>query len=370
MSLASRTVTLLLISLLAATSFPDGTARAAGAEAINAGDYLVSTFKPGTDAAYGDAGSAADSLLALASTGDAKYGEDIAGILAFLQDQAEAYVKPDASGTSGAAKLALVAAVTSTDARDFGGVDLIANIKAGIGADGSFGAWPGPFASGLAMVALARNSEEVPDTMVNYLLTYAEPRANGAGGGFGCSTYPFKKDGDCPASDPDSTGMAVLGLRAAGTATSTAAANDALEWLTSTQQADGSWQNFSPVNSTGLVGPLFPAGSEQATKATAYVISCQLDSGALTTGTDSKANLIATQQGLLALTQKTYLTIGARELSATSSPTPSGAATALPSTPPSSEDLQPNLPLLYGAGVLGLVAFCWIAYLGVRQGQS
>jgi len=370
MSLASRTATLLLISLVAATSFLAGTARAAATEAINAADYIVSTFKPGTSTAYGDAGSAADSLLALAATGDPKYDEDIAGILAFLQDQAEAYVKPDASGASGAAKLALVAAATKADSRDFGGVDLIASVRAGIGADGSFGAWPGPFASGLAMVALARNSEEVPDSMVGYLLTYAEPRVGGAGGGFGCSTYPFKKDGDCPASDPDSTGMAVLGLQAAGTATSMAAANDALEWLKSTQQADGSWQNFSPVNSTGVVGPLFPAGSEQATNAKAYVISQQLDSGALTTGTDKKANLLATQQGILALTEKTYLTIGAQESGATASPTPSGAATAVPSTPPLTQDVQPNLPLLYGAGAVGLVALCWIAYLGVRQSQS
>ena len=126
--------------------------------------------------------------------------------------------------------------------------------------------------------------------------------------------------------------MAVLGLRASGSAKATQAVTDALAWLQGTQQADGSWQNYSPVNSTGLVGPLFPAGSEQATKATAYVVSQQLASGALTTGTDTKANLIATQQGIFALTGTTYATIGGAQPSA--SATPSAVASTSPTAAP------------------------------------
>ncbi len=332
MSHLRRIAVLLLISLTAAYGLAVAPARAAGAEAIKAADYIVSTFEATGDKRFGDVGSAADSVLALAATGDAKYADDIAAITTFLQSSAPAYVKPDSAGASGAAKLAIVAAAVKAEPTSFGGVDLLATVTDGVGADGAFGAFPGPFSSGLAMVALARNGRAVPDSMVDYLLRYAEPRSGSAGGGFGCATYPFKADGDCPAADPDSTAMAVLGLRASGSAKATQAVTDALAWLQGTQQADGSWQNYSPVNSTGLVGPLFPAGSEQATKATAYVVSQQLASGALTTGTDTKADLIATQQGIFALTGTTYATSGGAQPSA--SATPSAVASTSPTAAP------------------------------------
>ncbi|MCW3156907.1 hypothetical protein [Micropruina sonneratiae] len=305
-----RLSALLLVTLLLTAGPLAGIARAAGPEALKAADYIVSTFGADAAAPYGEPGSAADSLLALVATGDPKYDADVAGILDFLKTGAADYVKPDAGGDSGAAKLALVAAATGESATDFGGVDLLAQITAGIGADGAFGAWPGPFASGLAMVALARNGQQVPEPMVTYLLTYQEPRDGAEGGGFGCSTYPFAKDGDCPAADPDSSALAVLGLQAAGTEAAVDAATDALGWLAATQTEDGSWQNYSPVNSTGMVGSLFVTGTAQATKAAEYVVSQQLDSGALTTGTDDEANLLATQQGIFALTGTTYLTLG------------------------------------------------------------
>ena len=333
-----RLFAVLAVALLIAAGPLAGTARAASPEAIKAADYIVSTFGGDAAAPYGELGSAADSLLALVATGDSKYTADITGILGYLKAGAADYVKPDASGDAAVANLALVAAATGESATDFGGVDLITRLTEGVGADGAFGAWPGPFSSGLAMVALARNGQPVPESMVTYLLTYAEPRSGDEGGGFGCSTYPFAKDGDCPAADPDSTAMAVLGLQAAGTEQAIDAATDALAWLAATQQPDGSWQNYSPVNSTGLVGPLFVADTASATKATEFVIGQQLDSGALTTGTDDKPNLIATQQGIFALTGSTYLTIGS---TASANPT----ATAAPGA-----SVQPSAPATPSGG--------------------
>lgn len=331
MALIRRVLVLLMASLLSCFAVASP-ARASGTEATKAADFIVSTFKSTGDTRFGEVGSAADSLLALASTGDARYDAQIADILAVLQGEAAAFVKPDASGVSGAAKLALAAVAAHADPRSFGGVDLVTIIEGGIGADGSFGAFPGPFSSGLAMVALSRSGASVPDSMVDYLLTYAEPRTGTTGGGFGCATYPFKKGSACSAADPDSTAMAVLGLQASGSTKAKAAATDALAWLASTQQADGSWLNFSPVNSTGVVGPLFAAGSEQATRATAYVISKQLASGALSTGLDNKANLLATQQGIFALTGQTYATIGLSTATPTATAAPESSATAAPET--------------------------------------
>lgn len=368
MSLVTRVLATLVVSVLATTSFLAGSARAAGAEATKAADYIVSTFKPGTAAPYGEVGSAADSLLALAATDDPKYAADIDGIVAFLKKNAKAYVAPKASGAAGAAKLALVAAAVDADATDFGGVDLVTTVKAGIGANGAFGAWPGPFASGMAMVALVRNGQSVPEQMVDYLLTYAEPRAGGAGGGFACTTYPFDAKTGCPAADPDSTAMAVLGLQAVGSARAGTAATVALEWLAGAQQADGSWQNYAPVNSTGLVGPLFPAGSEQATRATGYVVAHQLPSGALTTGTDTKADLLATQQGILALTGKTYATIGEPAAAAPSTP-----ATTAPTATPAPAPAAPSgtdPAVAWSVGVLVLASAGVVAVTAARGRRS
>lgn len=368
MSLVTRAIATLVVTVLATTSLLAGSARAAGTEATKAADYIVSTFEPGTATPYGEIGSAADSLLALAATDDPKYAADIDGILAFLKKNAKAYVAPKASGAGGAAKLALVAAAVEADATDFGGVDLLKTVEAGVAATGAFGSWPGPFASGMAMVALVRNGEQVPEKMVDHLLTYAEPRTGGAGGGFACTTYPFDAKTGCPAADPDSTAMAILGLQAVGSARAGTAATTALEWLAGAQQADGSWQNYAPVNSTGLVGPLFPAGSEQATRATGYVIAQQLPSGALTTGADTKADLLATQQGILALAGKTYATIG--EPAAT---TPSAPATTAPTATPAPAPAAPSgtdPAVAWSVGVLLLVSAGTVAVAATRGRRS
>lgn len=355
-----RAFAVLLAAVLIGIGPLAGTARAADDPVTRAADHIVSTFKPGAAKPYGEVGEAADSLLALVATADARYATEIEQLLAFLKKQAKNYVKPKAAGTSGAAKLALVAAAAKADAKNFGGVDLITTIKDGIGAKGAFGPWPGPFASGSAMVALARNGEQVPATMVSYLLTYAEPRVDGKGGGFACTTYPFEARTGCPAADPDSTAMAILGLQAAGTTEARAAAASALAWLADTQQADGSWQNYAPVNSTSMAGPLFPAEAEQSARAVRYLLTQQLPSGALTTGTDGEPNLLATQQGVLGLTRATYATVG----DAAPVALPDAPAEAVPAAPAS----DPAAAVAWSLAVAALLAAGVIVYfVGGRQ---
>ena len=113
-----RLFALLLVALLVTAGPQVGTARAASTEAIKAADFIVSTFGADAAAPYGELGSAADSLLALVATDDSKYATDITGIVGFLKAGAADYVKADASGDSGAAKLALVAAATGESADD------------------------------------------------------------------------------------------------------------------------------------------------------------------------------------------------------------------------------------------------------------
>ncbi len=62
MSLVTRAIATLVVTVLATTSLLAGGAGAAGAEATKAADYIVSTFKPGTAAPYGEVGSAVPGL--------------------------------------------------------------------------------------------------------------------------------------------------------------------------------------------------------------------------------------------------------------------------------------------------------------------
>lgn len=364
MSLLRRSLAIVVALLVGTLGFGVVPAHADTAQAIKAADYIVTTFNPGDDKPFGEVGAAADSLIALAATGDPKYTDQIIEIVTFLQANTKAYIGPKSGGTSGAAKLAVAAAAVKLDATNFGGVDLVAEVTKGVQADGSFGSFPGPFSSGLGMLALARNNAPIPEAMVDYLITYQQPRSGTEGGGFGCTPFPFGTD--CPQADADSTALAILGLDASGSAKAVAAAATAREWLTGTQQADGSWAGYSPVNSTGMVGPLFGAGSEQAKRAEAYVAGKQLPSGALSTGADTEPNLIATQQGIFALAGLSYATIGLPA----PAPSPSG------STPASPGPVLPAAPsgtdpaVVWTVGGLLVVAVAGMAVAATRARRS
>ena len=119
MTLLRRILALLLVTVLGSLGLGSVAASAAGAEATRAADYIVSTFTTG-EKPYGEVGSAADSLIALAAADDGSHADQIASILDFLRTNAADYVTPDASGATGAAKLALAAAAAKADAKDFG----------------------------------------------------------------------------------------------------------------------------------------------------------------------------------------------------------------------------------------------------------
>lgn len=242
----------------------------------------------------GDPGQQAEQVIALVSAGNSRYDDEIDIIVTNLKSKAADYTS---DSPEAAAKLAIVAAATGNDASSFGDVNLTGTIIESVRSDGSFGSFPGPFASGLAMVALARTGSQVPAAMISYLLS--EPYILSDG----CFTFA---EGE--AADPDSTSMAILGLQAAES--SDPALAKAQDCLAGLQQSDGSFQAYSPVNSTGLAGPLLLDDARD--KAREYVASHQLADGALTTGGEGgdAADLLASTQGILVLTNQTYLTVG------------------------------------------------------------
>jgi hypothetical protein len=273
-------------------------------------------------AAATDAGIAADSLIALAASGDASLAPQATQLIGVMRSGAAAYV---AKGPEAAAKLAIAASAVGLDPRSFTGINLVDSVKSGVKPDGSFGAYPGPYASGLGMVALARAGEPVPSTMLTYLVRLAN-----TDGGFGYAAGQ--------PSDADNTGSALLGL---ATQTDSISARDAstraITWATAQQQADGSWRGYNPVNSTAVLGSALQAVGHPQAKAVQFLVGQQLSDGSLPD--QGKPNLLATQQAALLLGDTSLLKVSAPAFGGgtpTASPTTSTPTTSTP-TPTASE---------------------------------
>lgn len=275
---------------------PIASAQPDTAAAQRAAGFLVGKLVDGNHltSEFGDESITADSVLALVAADRAADAGAVDAMVAYLEERAPGY----ATSPEAAAKLILVALATDHDPADFGGTDLVATVTAGVGEDGSFGAFPGPYASGLGLIALARTDNEIPPAMIDWLLS-----RTATGGGWGY-------DAGQPA-DADSTGMAILGLTAVPdpSAEVTAAIDAAVAWAGSARQPDGSWAGFAPVNSTATLGSALQVVGVDQPEAVAYLTGRQLPDGGLPTGAEggTAADLLATAQGTLLLAGTSYL---------------------------------------------------------------
>ncbi|MEN0071081.1 MAG: prenyltransferase/squalene oxidase repeat-containing protein, partial [Propionicimonas sp.] len=266
----------------------DAAARAAG--------YLVAGLVDGNHLTsdFGNESITADAVLALVAAGRDEDAAAIDAMVGYLEQQTPSY----ATSPEAAAKLVIVALATGKDPAAFGGTDLVAAVSAGVQADGSFGSFPGPYASGLGLIALAGTGSEIPAAMTDWLVGRAD-----AGGGWGYEPGQ-------PA-DADSTGMAILGLKALPepTEAATAAIDAAVAWAGTARQADGSWPGFAPVNSTAVLGSALQAAGVEQPEAVAYLVGLQQADGGLPTGAEGAtgSDPLATAQGTLLLAGASYL---------------------------------------------------------------
>lgn len=294
---SSATVSARLLAVLVAMTLPlTACAAKVGdpAAASKAADYLVAQPAPTTTSGV------ADLVLALAASDDKSYQDEITAQVTSLKSQAAGFVEQ--GGATAAAKLAIAATAVGESATDFGGVNLVTAMVDGIAADGSVGDFPGPFASGMVMVALQRTQTAIPAAMVSYLARYQQND-----GGFGLelaatATMP---------SDADSTALAILGLNAADTTEARELRTRALDWARANQMSTGAWDGWSPVNATAMMATIFGSNSTEYAKALTYIVSQQLDSGALKTGAAgaSTGDVLATSQGIFVLTADSYANI-------------------------------------------------------------
>lgn len=343
MGRTTRLAVILVATLLALVSWTPRAHAVGNSDAAGRAGAYVAAQAPATS----DVSVAADSLLALAAVGDVSLAPQAAQLLDVVRGGAATYA---AASPVGAAKLVLVAVGLGLDPADFAGVDLVSTVKSGLRADGSFGEMPGPYASGLAMIALTRAQEQVPQAMAQYLVRQANPD-----GGFGYG--PGKP------SDADSTGMAVLGML---TQTDSISARDAVTravaWAIAQQQSDGSWRSDgNAVNSTAVLGSALQAAGQPQPRAVQYLVSRQLADGALPD--QDQPNLLATQQAALLLADTSYLSVGSSALAgalAPTAPTPaaptaSGGATGTPSVTAPTETTPPTAPRVGDNGILWVI---------------
>ena len=268
-----------------------------------------------------EVGLAADVLLGLLATGDASMTTQTSALTSTVKGGAQAYA---AKGPEAAAKLAILASALGEDPRNFAGLDLVGSVKAGLRPDGSFGSVPGAEASALGMIALARANEQVPTSMLRYVVRLA-----GSDGGFGSAP--------AASADAESTAWALLAL---GTQTDSISARAALlngaAWASAQQHADGSWRGGSTIRTTALMASALQASGLAQPRAISYLASQQLADGSL--AEQGKGDLTATAVGALALADTSYAGVSSAPTNATSGPSttasPGAIVTAAPEPAP------------------------------------
>jgi hypothetical protein len=226
---------------------------------------------------YPDYGLTADIVLALDSAGVA---QDFAGKAATWLSKADNVTGYAGDGTDESyagphAKLALVAQAQGLDPTKFGGVDLLAGLRARQTASGRFSdkSLYGDFSNGITQslgVIVLDRAGDAPGPAATYL---ADSACDDGG-------FPLFLDKETCVSDVDTTGFAVQAMLAAG---HDGAATAGLNWLAGKQQSDGSFGGSGPTsspnaNSTGLAAQALRASGRGAAadKAVAYLMSLQV----------------------------------------------------------------------------------------------
>lgn len=340
--------------IFASAALPETGAAGRGA------DYIRTTQLP--DGGFGGfgAGQSMDAVFAVRAAGvdpnsllkDGKSPAD------FLKANAAAATKP-----AEAAKAALAARALGIDPRSVAGTDLIAKINAGYAAaTGLFAA--DDFGQSIALIGLACTGNSVPSSAI---LALRKTQIDDGGWGFQ------------GASDPDTTGIALQALVAAGAPKSDAAVAKAVAYFKSTQGKDGGWgfdPNESNASSTAFaVQGLLAAGENVETAAytkagvnpVAYLISQQNADGSFK-GFDPA---LATNQVVPALAGRTFCDAPAtaiRPAGPAAAVTPARPTAPLPPNTGTGRESDRSALFVIGAIVL-LVTAAGSATLAARKSR-
>ncbi len=316
--LPAQATTAAAVPASATTSSPSKAAAGWLASQLKNGNHLQSCFG---GSCFPDYGLTADAVIGMASTHSA--GNAIGRATSWLAAHATDYIgATDGTGPypGSYAKLALVAEVSGRRPAAFGGVDLLARLRAlqcphpgcTAGQRGEFrnrlpdGGFSNVITQSLAIVALSRSGRAADRVAVPAAAAFLK-RQQCASGGF---PTVFPAGGTCTA-EVDATAFAVQALLSAHSPTS-----GAVRWLVGQQQHNGGFVGSGTVNanSTGLANEALAAAGRPTAAARRYLLTLQLrchtapaNRGAIkyngTAGFKVATALRATPQGILGLTQ-------------------------------------------------------------------
>ncbi|PFG17527.1 hypothetical protein ATK74_2100 [Propionicimonas paludicola] len=292
---AGSAVAVALVGLVAAPA-PLAVADMADVATNSAANY-VATHLPSKS----QTSSNIDSALGLAGTGQCTYAAPLRTLVSHLEGQAQSYIK---GKPAAAAKLAIAVDALGLNPTKFAKQNLVAAITKNLPSNGDVGGYP--FSQALALIALDRTGATIPDSMVTRLLSQQN------------------KDGSFGQNDPDSTALAIIALRAiADSKAEQSALSDAISWATDHQTGAGYWDNYSPVDSTGLMGSALAAvGSDSASAAArAWLTGVQLKDGGFANSLGgTRSNLMATSEALWLLSGTNLSTVSLKLAACGSTP--------------------------------------------------
>lgn len=296
-ALAVGTTAALALSALTASA---PTASAAAPSLTKAANYLVRNLPTSADGV----GTALTTANAFAATGDCTYAPAARTLVSQITKGAKAYLYPGKKlNQARAANLAITVQALGLDVRKFAGYNLLSLVRSGMPVSGQVGSSGSTFNQSLALIAMSRGKADLPIQTLTSLLAL-QVRTGDDKGAFGYE-YPA---GTLNA-DPDSTGMALLALKAVGHLDPQQDA--ALAWAKGVQQSDGSWPNdYSPVDTTGVLGSAVNAlgGTAEAAKAIDWLGTQQLSDGGFPASRDGDdSNVMATANAIWLLAKKTPL---------------------------------------------------------------
>lgn len=360
------------------------------ATADKIGDYLADHVQDATSA-----GQLAKIAIAAAALGDDPSnfgGEDL------VADIYQAVL--DGNGTLGdpySDALAIIA-LKRADAEIPG--DLVDSLIAQQNAQGEFffgspaSAYPDPDTTGLAIQALDGLTQDhlasmsKIRTLSGQVSAQSVPTASETGTPTATATGSSSESATTPAgsasttdsastpaattSDPTTTDPATTAP--AVTTTPDEAVASAVSWAEHNRTAGGYWDNYSPVNTTGLVGSALKEQGIDVSSSVTWMLSQQAKDGgkglpASLDGTDPDA--YATAQGLLLLGGVTLNTVTLNPSTPTSPTTsPTAPSTSPTSTQPTHSATSPSNPPLPSTGgpatpASGSGDAIWIALTGV-----
>ena len=270
----------------------------------SAAEWLVQ-YTGGDWAATASPSEKADAILALVATnrGDERADELTAQL---MTDSAEI-----TDPTSIAKVMIAISASTSEEDEEAATIiDTFARtILATVNETGLFEVdYASAYTQSMAILALARADMSVPSPMVDALYTFRSDD-----GSFGYS------DGTAIVSDPDSTVLALMATRLLEVEPD-ANTTQTLELVSTSVTVDGYWDNFSPINTTGLtISALNEWDVSVPDNSLDWLVTQQLSSGAWPAALGgSDANFLATTQAMFGVMGASYATVGTPICGATS----------------------------------------------------